>query len=219
MRFGTGKERARAVSLPNPALRTPRQERYLTEIVPSHQMGETGPVKIGRAEANTNEHANLLAGGVSKTVFDVIPHIVTGMLLLIGVAINFANVVGRYMFAYAIPWAEEVLVFLMLWMVFVAAIVIAFRGSHINMDLFYVKFPKRMQIVVNAAIAISFVICCSFVAIQSLKVVRLHFMNGSVSFGSGLPTWIPALAIFTGMAFTAVAVLVRFKNYLTGKFD
>lgn len=219
MRVGISREGPRAENLHNPAQQEVRQGSASTVTSPSRPMSEIGPTRMGAAKANTGKAADRLVGGIGKTVFVVIPNIVTGTLLLAGIAINFANVAARYMFAYAIPWAEEVLVFLMLWMVFVAAIAIAYRGSHINMDLFYVKFPKRMKVVVNAAIAISFILCCSFVAFQSLKIVRLRIMTGSVSLASGLPDWIPALAIFTGMAFTAFVVLVRFKNYLTGKFD
>ena len=127
--------------------------------------------------------------------------------------------VGRYGFAQAIPWAEEVLVFVMLWMVFLVAGSIAYLGTHINMDLFYSTFPRAAKRVINAAIALSFIVCCSFVAVQSFSIVRLHHAAGSVSFGSGLPNWIPALAVFVGFSLTAIAVLVRFRNYLNGSFD
>ena len=39
---------------------------------------------------------------------------VMGTLMLAGVAICFANVLARYLFGYALFWAEEVMVFLVI---------------------------------------------------------------------------------------------------------
>ena len=39
--------------------------------------------------------------------------------MLVGVAISFANVIARYVFGYALFWAEETLVFLAIWGVFI----------------------------------------------------------------------------------------------------
>ena len=38
--------------------------------------------------------------------------VVAGVLLAASVAVNFANVIGRYFFGYSIYWAEEVMLFL-----------------------------------------------------------------------------------------------------------
>ncbi len=46
---------------------------------------------------------------------------VLGSLIFLGVLINFANVVGRYVFLKPIIWAEEILVFIMVWCVMLGA--------------------------------------------------------------------------------------------------
>ena len=44
-----------------------------------------------------------------------IPRAAIGLILLLAIAINFANIVGRYVFSAPLPWAEEVLSFLVIW--------------------------------------------------------------------------------------------------------
>ena len=74
---------------------------------------------------------------LADLLFIRVPYAVTGTLFLIAIGINIANVIGRYVFAQPIFWAEEVLVFIIVWSIFLAATTIVYRGEHLNMDLFY----------------------------------------------------------------------------------
>lgn len=56
---------------------------------------------------------------------------VLGALILAGVGINFANVVGRYVFLKPIIWAEEVLVFIMVWCVMLGATLVTWENQHL----------------------------------------------------------------------------------------
>ncbi len=61
--------------------------------------------------------------------------VLSGVLLVASVALNFANVVGRYFFNASIPWAEEVMLFLMVGCVFLGNGVVAWSGRQIRMDV------------------------------------------------------------------------------------
>src|SRR5205823_12546248 len=72
------------------------------------------------------------AAGRALTV-RAIPNViraVLGPLIFAGVALNFANVVGRYVFFKPIIWAEEVLVFIMIWCVMLGATVVTWENQH-----------------------------------------------------------------------------------------
>src|SRR5215217_6305515 len=114
----------------------------------------------------------------ASLIFVRVPYLISGTLVLIAIAINFANVIARYVFASAIFWTEEVLVFLMLWSVFLAAVTIAFKGEHINMDLFFERFGRLWKQIITGSVAILFVSCCVFLVWQSWQVVTLHLVNG-----------------------------------------
>ena len=62
-----------------------------------------------------------------RVLFVRVPHVVTGIIFLIACGINIANVVGRYLFSFPIFWAEEVLVFMVVWAVFLSAVAITFN--------------------------------------------------------------------------------------------
>ena len=58
-----------------------------------------------------------------------------GICLLSSVAINFANIIGRYFFSVSIPWAEEIMLFLMVGCVFTGCCAVAWEGRQIRMDV------------------------------------------------------------------------------------
>jgi len=138
--------------------------------------------------------------------------------MLAGVAINFANVVGRYLFGRALFWAEETMVFLTIWGVFIGIAAIAYNGDHLNMDLFSQSIRGRWRTALNAAMAATLLACCVFVAVQSFQVVALFASAGQVSVAAGIPKAIPHAALAVGFVLTAAAVLVRIRSYLAGKF-
>jgi TRAP-type C4-dicarboxylate transport system permease small subunit len=86
------------------------------------------------------------------------------------------------------------------------------------MDLFSNAIRGRWRIALNAAMAIALLACCLFVAVQSFQVVALFARAGQVSVAAGIPKAIPHAALGVGFVLTALAVLVRIRSYVTGKF-
>ncbi len=155
---------------------------------------------------------------VGHFCFVRLPYLITGTLFLIAIAINIANVVGRYVFSAPIFWAEEVLVFILVWAVFLAAATIVYRGENINMDLFYAKFPTRWKRIVNTLIAAAFLVSTSIVIVQSYKVVDLYVKTSDRSVAADVPLIIPHAAILVGFVLMLVAVVIRLPNYISGHF-
>ena len=63
-----------------------------------------------------------------------VPRAIIGCMILVGILINVANVIGRYMFLEPIIWAEEIMIYIMVWTVFIGAILVTFDGQHLKMD-------------------------------------------------------------------------------------
>ena len=154
---------------------------------------------------------------MARFLFVTLPHWVLGGLMLAGVAISFSNVVARYAFGHAIFWAEEVLVFVAIWGVFIGMAAAAYERAHLNMDLFSYNISGRAKLALNAAIVATLLACCGFMLVQSWKVVSLFYQSGVVSVSAGVPKWIPHAALPVGFALTVVAVLLRIRFYLGGK--
>ena len=165
--------------------------------------------------------AKLLSGRrqIAEFIFVRIPHVLSGALFLIAVVLNIVNVIGRYVFGMPVFWAEEALTFTIIWIVFLVVGTITYRGAHLNMDLVYSRMPAPLQRVVRIAIALALIVCSVFTAIQSWKVVELHYMTQGVTAGTNIPLVIPHSALLFGFSFMAAAAIVRLPSYITGKFD
>ena len=72
---------------------------------------------------------------------------------------------------------------------------------------------------VNTAIALTMIACTGFTAYQSSLVVKLYLMNGNTSMAAEVPLYIPQAALLVGFSLMTLAVIVRFRAYVTGKFD
>jgi TRAP-type transport system small permease protein len=156
---------------------------------------------------------------VEEFIFIKIPYVVSGVLFLVAAAINIANIVARYVFFKPIFWAEEILIFLMIWGVYVVVITVTYRGAHLCMDLIYSTFKPQVKVAINIVVTISFLVCTVFTAVQSWKVVALHYRTHGVTAGTDIPLVIPHFAVLFGFTLMAVTVLVRLRCYITGRFD
>lgn len=158
---------------------------------------------------------------VEEFIFVTAPHTLCGVLFLIGVGINIVNVVGRYVFNSPIFWAEEVLVFMVIWMILLMAGSVTYRGAHLNMDLVYSILPRPIKLVINVAVLIALIVCPLFVAFQASKIVELQYLTHGVTAGTEIPLEIPTSALVFGFCFISLAAIVRIRAYLTrgSKFD
>ena len=139
---------------------------------------------------------------------------VLGALIFAGVALNFANVVGRYVFFRPIIWAEEVLVFIMIWCVMLGATVVTWENQHLRMDALYHLAPPRVRRWLNLTATFAFLLAGAFVLVQSARVVALLASTGQRSVVAEIPMVIPygALPVSFGII---VAVLVwRFRTFV-----
>lgn len=153
-----------------------------------------------------------------RILFVTGPRGFTAGLILIAIAINFANVISRYLFNFALFWAEEIMIFLVVWCVFIGAAAVAFNGANLRMDLLSARFPDSLRGVVNGAAALSFIGCTGFAAWQSWRVVTLFADGGSVSVTASVPMVIPHSALLVGLVLMVLAVLLRLRGYMRNRF-
>ena len=75
---------------------------------------------------------------------------IVGGAIFVSIAINFANIAGRYLFSAPVLWAEEILSYLMVWSVFLGAVLVTWEGRHIRMDLISARIPPPASVLLNA---------------------------------------------------------------------
>ena len=155
---------------------------------------------------------------VANFVFVKIPFAVCGAIVLGAVAINIANVVGRYLFDAPVSWAEEVMSYMIIWGVFVAGGTVTYQGRHLRMDLLVLSARGLFARALGALTVALMVACACFMMWQSFKIVRLYAATGETSMGARIPLVYAHTAILVGFVLIAAAAITRIRSYLTGRF-
>jgi TRAP-type C4-dicarboxylate transport system permease small subunit len=156
---------------------------------------------------------------IARLIFVRIPFAICGVLVLAAVAINIANVIGRYVFDAPVPWAEEVMSYGIIWGVFIAVAAITYQGNHLRMDLLVIGAHGWFARALGALTVGLMVLCSIFVMTQSLQIVRLYAATWETSMGARIPLVYAHAALLVGFFMMALAAIVRARNYLTGRFD
>ena len=132
------------------------------------------------------------------------------------VALNFFNVVGRYGFGRTILSADELQIFIMVFMTFLGAAVVAWRGQHLRMDVVVNALPVSIRRLVRIFELAVIVILASFVLWNSTYYAQQMFNFGRVSDMGRVPMWIPHGAVAAGFGLIAFVACLRFVQILTG---
>jgi C4-dicarboxylate transporter DctQ subunit len=135
--------------------------------------------------------------------------VMAAALLIASVAVNCANVIGRYFFNYSIYWAEEVMLYLMVACVFLGNGVVAWSGRQLRMDVIVGMMPARAQKVLALLSELTFVAVAVFVVIAAWPVIRDLWLFDQRSQSAELPMVIPQAMIPIGLSIMAVLVVIR----------
>jgi TRAP-type C4-dicarboxylate transport system permease small subunit len=185
-----------------------------------YEPGQPGTESSPRERMNGNQPQTEtnLDRGVSFAIV-TIPRAILGILILAGIAINAANVAGRYLFLSPIIWAEEILIYIMVWTVFVGAVLVTWDGRHLKMDFFTVTLPQPYKGIMAFLSTIMFLAVCIFVVPQAWTVFSLMMRLDQRSVVAEIPMAIPHFAIVLGFVLMLIAVLYRFRSHATGRLE
>ena len=156
---------------------------------------------------------------ISRFFFVRIPHFICGVILLVAIMINISNVIGRYVFNAPVPWAEEVVSYMIVWGVFVAIGALTYEGLHLRMDLLVLNLHGPSARLIGGFTVVLIVVCAAFVIRQSLQILELYAMTGETSMGARIPLVYPHAALLVGFFFMTLAAIVRVRSYWTGKMN
>ena len=145
-----------------------------------------------------------------------LPRLIIGSLILFGIAINFGNVLGRYLFLSPIVWAEEIMIYSMVWLVFIGAVLVSWDGHHLKMDFFSIMMPSPFKEIMNFAGVACFLLVCIFVLPQTFTVTELMFRLDQRSVVAEIPMVIPHFAILLGFIMMFVVIVWRFRRLIKG---
>lgn len=135
--------------------------------------------------------------------------ITSGALLIGSVAVNFANIIGRYFFSVSIQWAEEVMLFLMIGCVFLNCGLVGWSGRQIRMDAIVMQLPRPLRSIVELVCEVVLVATCIAVAILAWPVVSMLAELDQRSQAANIPLVLPQAMLPIGFLLMAFLVVVR----------
>lgn len=133
----------------------------------------------------------------------------SGVLLICSVALNFANIIGRYFLHSSISWAEEAMLFLMVGCVFLGSGMVTWSGRHIRMDIIVRLMPKKVQVALDLFSELVFLVTAIALFIFAWPVIQQLVAFDQRSLAADLPLAIPQAMIPIGLAIMAFLVVAR----------
>jgi C4-dicarboxylate transporter DctQ subunit len=130
--------------------------------------------------------------------------IVASLSLLAIVAINVTNVIGRYVFGSPFTWAEELMLYLMILIVFAATPVAAWRNQHIRIEAFIDNASLAIRRWLIPIAAVISTVILTLVAAAGYRIVAMLYLFDQRSDALHLPMWIPQAFLTGGLALTAI---------------
>jgi C4-dicarboxylate transporter DctQ subunit len=134
---------------------------------------------------------------------------ILALVLLATIALNFANVVGRYAFGRTLVGADEMQTYAMVWIAFLGAGVVAWRGEHLRMDILTRMFSSTTKRVMQIAELLAVIALVGFALWQSVRYVASMLRLGANSPTAQIPMWLPHSGVAAGLVLLLVVALWR----------
>jgi TRAP-type C4-dicarboxylate transport system permease small subunit len=137
--------------------------------------------------------------------------------LLVAVALNLANIIGRYVFFSPIASAEEVMLFLFVGTVFLGNSYVGWKGRQIRMDVFLLALPAAWRRWLDVFADVTVIVVSIVIIVVGWPAIQMLAEFDQRSQVAEVPLVLPQALIPIGLALNALFVAVRLvENFRTG---
>ena len=131
------------------------------------------------------------------------------VFLMASVGINFINIIGRYFFSVSLPWAEEMMLFLMVGCVFTGCCAVAWEGRQIRMDVVLAVLPPKLRELINVLSELVMIAAAAAVTVFAWPVITQLAEFDERSQAANFPLVVPQTMVPIGYTLMALLVAVR----------
>ena len=140
--------------------------------------------------------------------------------LLVAVALNFANIVGRYVFFSPIASAEEIMLFLFVGTVFLGNSYVGWKGRQIRMDVVLHALPPAWRRWFDVLADVVVIVVSIVIIVVGWPAIQMLAEFDERSQAANIPLVLPQALIPIGLALNALFVAVRLvRNFHSGGAD
>ena len=122
-----------------------------------------------------------------------------------------------YQLGISIPWLDDVLRMLLIWLVYMGCVSLCLNNDHISMDAIYLRLPRMPRKVLDVVISLLGIGLCGFVTKIGLDSMRQEIEYGTLLLAGYIPSWPQTLAIPLGFALMTVAYVRYLFSLFTGR--
>ena len=122
-----------------------------------------------------------------------------------------------YQLGISIPWLDDVLRLLIIWLVYMGCVTLCLDNDHISMDALYLRMPKAVRKVMDIIISLLGVFLCGYITYFAYNSVRQEIAYGELLPSGYLPSWPQSLAIPLCFALMTLAYLSFLFSLFTGR--
>jgi TRAP-type C4-dicarboxylate transport system permease small subunit len=133
----------------------------------------------------------------------------TAVLMLIAVALNAANIIGRYVFFRPIASAEEIMLFLLVGTVFLGNAMVGFEGKQLRMDVILHALPPAWHRAFDVAADLTMIAVCVILIVLGWPAVQMLAEFDQRSQAAEIPMVIPQALVPIGLGLNALLVGIR----------
>lgn len=154
------------------------------------------------------------------TIWDRVERLLVGLLGAVAMLVGLVQVVGRYFFpTYAISWAEEVIVYLVVWGVMIISSQLVRTDGHVRPDLVLRLVGPRGQRWMEAFNCVVALVFCAGMVWYGANIVESSWMLDEHSASDfAFPMWIYYTALPLGGLLMFARYCIRLYRYLF-RFD
>ena len=154
------------------------------------------------------------------TIWDRVERLLVGLLGAIAMLVGLVQVVGRYFFpTYAISWAEEVIVYLVVWGVMIISSQLVRTDGHVRPDLVLRLVGTRGQRWMEAFNCVVALVFCVGMVWYGFEITQSSWMLDEHSASDfAFPMWIYYTALPVGGLLMFARYCIRLYRYLF-RFD
>lgn len=129
----------------------------------------------------------------------------SSVILAVMTVVTFIAAVNRFTFNFSLPWSEELVRFLVMWMTMVGAAMGVGTNEHVGIDVFVTHFPKVMQFIIALimdTIGMFFSVVFCYIGIQ---MVQKQYMQTSTAMGLSMGVVYACVVVGGALMFTEFA--------------
>lgn len=141
-----------------------------------------------------------------------IEYYLVAILIALMTAINFIQVVSRYVLKGSLTWSEETMRFMFIWVIFIGASIGVRTAAHLGMTFIVDNLPPKANKIIKILSKILILIFCGVITYLGFSVVLMQKNYHVVSSAMGIPMYWISIIIPVSFTLMVLHLINSFRN-------